>query len=231
MWPSASRAITTWSSTLVAHLHGAADVGLDPLGDARRRVDLRLVDGFGQRLERLHPHHTLRAEDEGRLNTAPRMARATASFPARGHRVLRSGGDDGHLVVRGVEADAGRADVVEHDGVQALAPELLARAGGGVGPGLGGEAHDHLVGAPALGQGGQHVVRALELEREHRPRRVLGDLVLPRVGGAVVRHRGGHEQDVAAGQLALARVLELGRGLHVDVADAGPARQRRRWRR
>ena len=35
-------------------LDGAADVRADAPGDARGRVDLRLVDGFGQGLKRLH---------------------------------------------------------------------------------------------------------------------------------------------------------------------------------
>src|SRR5690349_1318477 len=49
------------------------------------------------------------------------------------------GGDDRHLVVGAVEADAGCGDVVDDDRVQRLALKLLAPVGDRVVAGLGGE--------------------------------------------------------------------------------------------
>ena len=70
---------------------------------------------------------TFMSEDERRLKTASRMAVATSAFEARGTWRSASGVTTVTSFSRGVEADAGRADVVDDDGVEVLAVELLAR--------------------------------------------------------------------------------------------------------
>ena len=60
--------------------------------------------------------------------------------------------DDRDLVLRGVEADAGRTDVVDDDGVEVLARELLAPVRDRPVAVLGGEADEQLAGAAAGGE-------------------------------------------------------------------------------
>ena len=82
-------------------------------------------------------------------------------FPVRG--------DDRDLVVRRVERDTWRADVVDDDGVEALALELVARVLDRAFARLGGEADQQLAGA-ALGRArGQDVLGLLELEASVSP--------------------------------------------------------------
>ena len=64
---------------------------------------------------------------------------------------------------------SGVGDVVDDDGVEALALELLAPVRDGAVAVLGGEADQHLAGAPAGGEPGQHVLGALERELHAAP--------------------------------------------------------------
>src|SRR5207248_1985189 len=75
---------------------------------------------------------------------------------------------------------------------------------------LGGEADERLSVATLLGEAGEHVVRRFELERD-RVTPALLELALVRCRGPEVRHGRGHQQHVAAGELTLARVLQLRR--------------------
>ena len=79
-----------------------------------------------------------------RASTSVRIARATSPFVARGHVALAGRGDDRHLVVGGVEADARAADVVDDDRVDALAPQLVAAVVERAVAVLGREADEHL---------------------------------------------------------------------------------------
>ena len=92
---------------VVAHLHGAADVVLDPAREADGGFDLLLRDGPGQWLDRLHlAFQTLSVVDERWLKTASRIAAATSALRRPRHVPLLIGGEDRDLVLGGVEADA-----------------------------------------------------------------------------------------------------------------------------
>src|SRR2546421_7909996 len=75
------------------------------------------------------------------------------------------GRQDRNLVIAGIEADAGPGDVIDHDRVEALAPQLLAPVLDGIRAVLGGKSDQHLVVASLGRQRAQHVVGGLELDR------------------------------------------------------------------
>src|SRR5689334_25319234 len=82
-------------------------------------------------------------------------------------------GHDPHLVVGGVEADAGGAYVIHDYGIEVLTGQLSAAVFERAIPVLGGEAHEHLAGTTAGGKSGQHVLRTLETEVQFLRRLVL----------------------------------------------------------
>ena len=127
----------------------------------------------------------------------------------------------------------GARDVVDDDGVEALALELVARVRDARrSPCSAAKPTSSWPGAALGGERGEHVLGALELERAASSARVgLLDLVGARVGRAVVGDGGGHQQHVGGREALAAGGGELGGGADVDVLDAGRARQRRRWPR
>ena len=84
--------------------------------------------------------------DERRLKTASRMAAAILRLGRLRHVLLAVGRDDPDLVVGGLEADAGAADVVNDDRVEFLARELVAPVRERALAVLGGEADEQLAG-------------------------------------------------------------------------------------
>ena len=83
---------------------------------------------------------------------------------------LAAGGEDRHLVVGHVEADVGARDVVDDDGVEALAGELVAPVVQRPLAVLGGEADQQLAGTPPRRQRRDDVRRRLELQRREGTR-------------------------------------------------------------
>ena len=212
---------------VVAHLHGAADVLLDRTREGDRGLDLLGGDGIGQGLGRLHEaFQRVSVGDERRLKTASRTAAATACLPARGTCRSPVRGDDGDLVLGGVEADARRADVVDDDRVELLALQLGATVLERAVARLGGEADEQLAGTAARGETGEHVLGTFQAQREFPAGLGLLDLVRAPLGRPVVGDGGRHQQDVAAVELGGAGRAQLGGALHVDVAHARAARQR-----
>ena len=98
------------------------------------------------------------------------------------------GSDDRDLVLGGVEANARLCDVVDDDGVEALAGELAAAVLDSLISVLGGEADQRLVRPASARQGFEDVGRWLKLDR--RDALVLLDLRVPRVRRAKVGDRG-----------------------------------------
>ena len=192
---------------LVAHLDRAADVLLHALGDRGRLLDLLGPDGVGTTpLDWLHQLLTFTSEDERRLNTASRTFAATAALVARGTCVLAVRGDDRDLVVGRVERDTWRGDVVDDDGVEALALELVARVRDRAGRrDSAAKPTSSWPGRRSAASAAEDVLGALELERERLPRVGLLDLVRARVGRAVVGDGGGHQQDVGGSGSARGR--------------------------
>src|SRR3954451_7859642 len=95
--------------------------------------------------------------------------------------------DDRDLVLLAVEADVGAGDVVDDDGVEALARELRASALDGPVAVLSGEADHGLIRSPAGGDAGHDVLGGLELEREASAlpdELALAHLRRPEVGGS-----------------------------------------------
>ena len=212
---------------VVADLDGAPDVLLDRPREGDGRLDLLGGDGIGQGLGRLHEaFQRVSVRDERRLKTASRTAAATVGLSARGTCCSPSAVRIVTSLSARVEADAGRADVVDHDRVELLALQLAAPVLERAAAGLGGEADEQLAGAAAGGESGEHVLRTLEPQREFPAGLGLLDLVVAALGRPVVGDRRGHQQDVAAVELRGAGRAELGGGLHVDVADAGAPRER-----
>src|SRR5450755_2234069 len=85
-----------------------------------------------------------------------------ALLPGAGEVALAGGGDDRHLVVAAVKADARLRDVVDDDRVQPLALQLAAPVGDRAVTVLGGKADDELIRALGAGQGTEHVLGRLE---------------------------------------------------------------------
>src|SRR3954468_10691996 len=98
-------------------------------------------------------------------------------------------GDDRDLVVGALEADVRAADVVDDDGVEALARELVAPVLDRALAVLGGEADERLAVAAAGGERRDDVLGALEGQLEPLAL-VLLELRGGRLGRAVVGHRG-----------------------------------------
>src|SRR5919197_587940 len=127
-------------------------------------------------------------------------------------------GDEHDLVLVGVEADVRTRDVVVDDEVDMLPLQLRACAREAVGSRFGSEADEHLAVRPSLAERLQDVGSRLELQP---PRLcVLRALRAERLGGAVVRDRGGHQDKIgiAAGQR---RVMQSLGGRRLDHLDAG----------
>ena len=152
--------------------------------------------------------------------TASRTAPATTRLSASGtFCTTPAASDDGHLVGVVLEADARRRDVVGHDQVEVLAPELALRVGHDV-VGLGREADQHLPGPGAPAQLGQDVGGGLEDDLGRSG--VLLDLAGGPGGGPEVGHRGGHDDDVGLVRPVQHGLGHLGRRL--DGHDLGPRR-------
>src|SRR5262245_7958132 len=132
------------------------------------------------------------------------------------HMALAVGRDDRDLVLGSLEADVRARDVVDHDGIEPLARELVAPVGDRAVAVLGGEADHGLAGAAGGGEAGQDVRGTFERDDEFLVR-VFLELVVGGVGGPVVGHGRGHEQHVRARELGLGGGLQLGGGGHVQV--------------
>src|SRR3954454_946945 len=229
MWPSAAMHTSASSSssrrTSTAPLSACAmrresATAVSSSESATRSGSSMLAMGGRSGARRLCRGALLRAQIVDRLEDRAR----DRGLRRPRHVALAGGGHDGHLVLDAFEADVLPADVVDDDGVEALALELAAAVVDRALAVLGGEADEGLV-RPAGGrERGDDVVCALQREGE-RLAPVLLQLRLRRLGRAVVGDRGGHEQDVGARELGLARLLELGGGGDVDVAHAGVALQ------
>ena len=170
---------------VVADLDGAADVVLDPPREADCGVDLRLVDGLGQGLSRLHRlSQTFRVVDERRLKTVSRMADATSAFVARGTWRSVSPVTIVTSLSPASKPMPGDGDVVDHDGVELLARELVAAVGDGARrPPRRRSRRSPARSGGARGEAGEHVVGALERERQLGAGVVLLDLAGVRAAG------------------------------------------------
>src|SRR3954451_21230517 len=107
------------------------------------------------------------------------------------NRPLAGCGEEGHLVVGGVEADVRARDVVEDEEVGPFARELLAGPLDARLARLGGEADEELAVVAALPERREHVGRGLELERPGG--RFLRALRGKGLGRTVVGDGGGHD--------------------------------------
>ena len=205
MWPSASSATTTSSTTSAAHLDDGAHAVGDAASQRARGGDLGARDGPDGRARIAVRRHGVPAA-AGRAEVVHRREDRPRDVRLRGARDVLLGArrHDRDLVLECVEADAGAADVVDDDRVEALAPQLLAAVVERAVAVLGREADDHLARAPGGGERREHVRRRLELDRQPVAP-VLLELAAGRVRGREVRDRRGHEQDVAVREGARGR--------------------------
>src|SRR4051794_27969141 len=132
-------------------------------------------------------------------------------------RTFPIGGDEGDGVVRRVETDVAARDVVEDDRVDVLARELLPRTFETPVALVGGEADQHLAGAPVRAERLEDVGRGLELERPGR--RVLRPLRGQGLRRLVVGDRRRHDDDVGLRAAGERLALEIGGGRRLDHVD------------
>src|SRR4051812_34238807 len=203
MWPSAATQTSVWSSsswrTSTAPLRAwamrrASATAVSISESATRSGSSMLAMVKGSRVSRgrrLCRGALLRAQIAHRVQDFPGHRRL------RGARHMALGGrrHDRHLVLDALEADVLPADVVDDDGVEALAAQLVAAVVDRPLAVLGGEPDDRLLRAAPGGERRDDVVGALEGQRE-RVAAVLLELRLRRLARAVVRDRRGHEQHV-----------------------------------
>src|SRR5439155_11018045 len=110
------------------------------------------------------------------------------------HRALRTGCQENHFVLFGIEADVVARDVVVDDEVDALALQFLTRtleAGLAV---VGRKPDQHLAVGPAVCERRQDVRRRLEADVPRLP--VLRSLLRDSLRRPIVGDRGGHQDDV-----------------------------------
>ena len=134
-------------------------------------------------------------------------------------------GQHRYLIVGCIEGYSRGADVVDDEGVEALALKLGSR-GERVLAVLGGEADQQLAGPAARSEGGEHVWCTYETQFEFPARLILLELAGVLMLGTVVGDGGRHEQHVGLLEALLAGRRQLGGGLDVDVPHARAARQR-----
>ena len=220
---------------LVADLDGAADVVRDAARDGDRGVDLgRCARPSGAASSRGSiQRRTFMSVDERRLKTASRIAAGDLGpSTARGTCRSSSGGDDPDLVVGGVEADAGAADVVDDDGVEVLAGELVAAVGERALAVLGGEADEQLAGAAAGGER-RTSTSCVRTRRRFSSAPVWSFLSLPAcaAGRPVVGDGGGHQQHVGTRRSARRRRRRARRRSPRRRSRCPRGAGARRWRR
>src|SRR4051812_34043210 len=225
MWPSAATQMSVWSSsswrTSTAPLSACAfrcesATAISSSESAARSGSSMLAMVKWSRVScgrRLCRGALLRAQIAHRVEHFPRHRRLGGT----GHMALARRRHDRHLVLDALEADVLPANVVDDDGVEALAAELVAPVLDRALAVLRGEPDDGLLRTAHGGEGRDDVVGALERQRQ-RVAAVLLELRLRRLARAVVGDRRGHEQHVGARELRLARRLQLRGGRDVDVA-------------